>query len=133
MRLYLAGPMSGIQQFNFPAFREAATGLRARGYDVVSPAELDNPKQRAVSLASPDGDDEARVRMTGETWGDLLARDVKLVADEVDGIAVLPGWYRSRGARLETFVAALCRKPVFYASTMRRVPARRLIAAWVGR
>ena len=35
-------------------------------------------------------------------------RDVKLVADHVQGVVFLPGWHKSRGARLEAFVALLC-------------------------
>lgn len=46
MRAYLAGPMSNIPQFNFPAFDDAAADLRARGWDIVSPAELDRPEVR---------------------------------------------------------------------------------------
>jgi hypothetical protein len=112
VKLYIAGPMTGIPGFNYPAFDDAAADLRARGYEAVSPAEMDDPDVRAAALANPNGDLATFDADTGKTWGDLLARDVKLVADEVDGIAVLPGWERSRGARLETFVAKLCGKPV---------------------
>ena len=111
--LYIAGPMTGLPQFNFPAFDAAAVELRQRGYEVTSPAELDSPESRAAALASPDGDPEAYENATDETWGDLLARDVKLIADRVHGVVVLPGWERSRGARLETFVARLCGKPIY--------------------
>ena len=38
MRLYLAGPMSGIKDFNFPAFNEAAEHLRKLGYEVFNPS-----------------------------------------------------------------------------------------------
>jgi hypothetical protein len=106
-KLYVAGPMTGLPQFNFPAFDRAARLLRGDGFEVISPAELDSPAVRAAALASPDG------KLGGETWGDMLARDVKLIADEVEAIVVLPGWSKSRGARLEVFVALLCGKPVF--------------------
>jgi hypothetical protein len=109
-RYYLAGPMSGYKQFNFPAFIAAAADLRARGYEIVSPAELDAENGiDKQAMASVDGDAS---KLT-QTWGDLLARDVKLVADQVDGVIVLPGWESSRGARLETFVGILSKKKFF--------------------
>lgn len=37
-RLYVAGPMSGLPDHNYPAFREAATRLRDLGYQWVSEA-----------------------------------------------------------------------------------------------
>lgn len=40
MRVYLSGPMSGIADNNFPAFHEHAAQLRAQGFYVVSPAEI---------------------------------------------------------------------------------------------
>jgi hypothetical protein len=111
MKIYIAGPMSGIPQFNIPAFDEAAERLREAGYDAVSPAELDDPETRAAALASEDG--EMKGALNGETWGDFLARDVKLVADEIDAIALLPGWEGSRGAQLELHVARLCNLPIY--------------------
>ena len=55
MRVYVAGPMTGIPQFNYPAFIELQSKLEADGYDIVSPAELDDPADRAAALSSPDG------------------------------------------------------------------------------
>lgn len=115
MRLYLAGPMSGIEQFNFPAFYEAAETLRAAGHDIVSPAEMDaDDGIDGEAMASEDGD----ASKLSLTWAELLARDVMILGDEtetaVDGIVFLPGWISSRGARLEAFTALLSRKYHFF-------------------
>jgi Domain of unknown function (DUF4406) len=107
-KVYLAGPMSGLPQFNFPAFFEAAHRLRQDGFEVVSPAEIDNAEDSGAALASPDGDPTNRAGMNNKTWGDFLARDVKLIADSgIEGIVFLPGWALSRGAKLEAFVGLL--------------------------
>ncbi len=47
---------------------------------------------------------------TGETWAEMLARDVVLVGDKCDGIVFLPNWHKSRGAKLEAFTGLLCGK-----------------------
>ena len=99
---YLAGPMSGIKQLNFPLFYKAAKHLRLAGYDIVSPAEMDDEQTVKDALAS-DGEYTGR-----GTWGDFLSRDVKIIADSVDGIIFLPNWHRSKGARLEAYVALVC-------------------------
>ena len=101
---YLAGPMSGIPQFNFPLFYSAAATLRAAGYTIISPAELDDAEDKGAAMASPDGS----MATITKTWGDFLARDVKIVADQVQGIIFLPGWSKSRGAKLEAFTGLLC-------------------------
>lgn len=102
-KVYLSGPMTGIEDFNFPAFREAADALRAKGFDVVSPHELDESEPDDIMA-----DDDPY----GEHYVTYLARDVKHVAD-VDALVVLPGWDKSRGAKFETYVAAGLDKPVF--------------------
>lgn len=111
-KYYLAGPMSNIPQFNYPRFFELARILREEGFTIVSPAELDSPETVKAAMASPDGSLGSGV-VNGETWGDFLARDVKLVADDVDGVFVMEGWESSKGAKLELFVAHLAKKPIF--------------------
>lgn len=145
MRLYVAGPMTGIPQFNFPAFDAMAATLRAAGHDVVSPAELDDPVDRAAALASPDGSalSYGNTRADGhgvkKTWGQFLARDVLLIADGdergvIDGIVVLHKWATSRGARLETFVGRmLCGKVVYrWEGRLVRVSMLELAQGWLG-
>lgn len=118
--LYVAGPMSGRPQFNYPAFDAMAEVLRDDGWIVQSPAEMDDPKVRQAAMECETGDFAefyAKLGVAGherETWGDFLSRDVKLIADDVDGIVLLDGWETSRGARLEAFVTLQVQKPVFY-------------------
>ncbi len=108
MKIYIAGPMTGIPQFNVPFFDRVATELRAQGYDVVSPAELDSPEMRKAALASSDGALAPLEKTTKETWGEVLARDVRVLSDHgIEGIVLLPGWEKSRGANLEATVGLL--------------------------
>jgi hypothetical protein len=121
MRHYLAGPMSGYSQGNFPLFDRAATRLRERGFDIISPAELDDEETRAAVMAD---------KPAKHSWGDFLARDVKIVADQVKGIILLPGWYCSRGAKLEAYVGILCGHE-FHAYYPDRDKLLELSAFWV--
>lgn len=115
MRVYVAGPMTGIPQFNFPAFDAAAITLRKAGFEVVSPAELDDEVDREAALQSADGSALHYGNGGKKTWAEFLARDVKLITDGgIEAVFVLPGWRGSRGARLETFVAAaMNRLPIY--------------------
>jgi hypothetical protein len=110
---YLAGPMQGYPKFNFPMFHSAATWLRDNQYDVISPAEQDSMAVQEESMMSKDGK-FIDGKVGGETWGDLLSRDVKLVADGVKGLILLPGWHKSKGARLEAYVGLLCKHEFLY-------------------
>lgn len=98
--LYLAGPMSGLPNHNADAFRAAASALRAAGYVVISPVELD--EKDGIDLAAEPGDWD---------WANALARDLTIVT-KVDGVATLPGSEKSRGAYLETTLARALGKAV---------------------
>jgi Domain of unknown function (DUF4406) len=102
MRLYISGPMHGYAGFNIPMFDRCGRAMRAAGFEVVSPSELDSPEYRARCLASPDG---AQLPVGETTYGDLLGRDVRLIVDSADGLILLPRWERSRGARIEVATA----------------------------
>lgn len=144
MRLYVAGPMSGIPHFNIPLFDRVTADLRRMGHTVTNPAEEDPPPVREAALASKYGS-PADLLPTGFTHGDLLARDVKLIADGVDGVVLLPGWEDSNGARLEAFTALLYNKILFtimyYEGAKPPVPLLRLarlqvcerLALWLGK
>ncbi len=132
MKLYIAGPMSNIPKHNFPAFLEAAALLREAGIGIISPAEIDSPSIRKKAFASPDGG-----KIDGHTWGGFLARDIEIVADKVDGVIVIDGWQKSKGARLETFCAYLQGKPIYNYNHFKsrkalvRVPKEHLEKAWL--
>ena len=83
--VYLSGPMTGLPELNFPAFRAASKDIRAHGWKVFSPAETDG------------GDTlKSRPHYMRQDVGALL---------EVDAVVVLPGWQNSAGARLEVAIA----------------------------
>lgn len=91
MKLYLAGPMSGYPDHNFPAFNAEAARLRALGYEVVNPAELNLDVDHSQAQAV--------------VWRACMRKDIhKLI--ECDGIAMMEGWQFSRGASLEYQIAA---------------------------
>jgi len=136
LKLYVAGPMTGYPGFNIAKFDAMTETLRSLGHEVVSPVELDDPATRAISAASPDGNINTLVTH-GYTWGDFLARDVKLLADGgFDGIVVLDGWQYSRGARLETFVGKMLVGIQVYRLTrngLERLRLLELAKAWLSK
>jgi hypothetical protein len=81
-RVYLAGPMTGLPELNFPAFNAQAHALRCKGYVVENPAENQMP----------------------EDWTPNWRSYMRLAIAQLvtcDTVALLPGWERSRGARIE--------------------------------
>lgn len=104
-KLYLAGPMSGIPYFNYPAFHRAAAELRAAGYIVYSPAEADVD----WSVGNETGDE---TKLEGFDRRKTLAESIYWILKEADGVAVLSGWYSSKGAKLEVDVADAVSLPV---------------------
>lgn len=110
---YLGGPMTGIPQFNFPRFHAVANRLRQQGYNIISPAELDDPETEAAALASTDGAPGSGAAH-GEVYEDFLARDLIIVSLPtcVGGI-FLEGWHTSRGARAESWSLTFLQKPTF--------------------
>lgn len=84
-RCYIAGPMSGYPDLNYPAFAEASQRLREQGYGVVSPAEL-NP------VETP--------------YEDAMKNDIRALID-CNFICFLDGWEKSKGATLEAHIATV--------------------------
>ena len=83
-RTYLAGPMSGNPELNFPLFHAEAKRLRDCGHEVVNPAEI-----------NPD---------ITSGWADCMRADIAALVT-CEAIALLPGWQQSKGATLEHHIA----------------------------
>lgn len=104
MKIYLAGPMRGIPNFNFPAFDYAAAKLRAEGHIVFSPADHDRSTDPRIE-DNPTGDEALAEQTTGFTIRDALAADTQWICKEAEAIALLPGWEKSTGATAENALA----------------------------
>lgn len=96
MKVYIAGPMTGIDEYNFPAFFEAEEYLEALGFETVNPARLD--AVTAEEIEGPGGLGE------GSMLPAYLRRDFRELV-ECDGIVLLDGWRWSPGANAELAVA----------------------------
>lgn len=106
MKIYLAGPMRGIPEFNFPAFYAAADKLRAEGHDVFNPAERDNKKHGTdISKGNATGDEAVAAAQHGFNLREALGADLAFICAEADAIALLPGWEQSKGANAERATA----------------------------
>ncbi len=102
MKIYLAGPMRGYPEFNFPAFHKAAAFLRSRGHDVFSPAERDIGHYGTdISKGNESGSEEEAKKNHGFNLREALAADLKYICEEADAIALLPGWSGSKGVKAE--------------------------------
>lgn len=85
-KVYIAGPMSGYEELNFPAFNRAEELLReSYGYEhVVNPAKF-HPT-------------------TDLPWVEFLKLDLQELID-CDAVFLLEGWEKSQGATFEAVVA----------------------------
>ena len=93
--VYLAGPMTGYPEFNFPAFKTAARDIDEMGVSAVY----------CTAFGIPPAPEEAR------PWSDYL-RDALRLMLSCNAVVVLPGWRESKGARLEVHVALELGMPV---------------------
>lgn len=100
MKIYLAGPMRGYKNFNFPAFDFAKAKLEARGFEVFSPADRDR-KAYGVEIENNPTGDESKVTNPACTIEDCMAADCEWICRNADAIALLPGWEKSTGAQAE--------------------------------
>ena len=99
--IYLSGPMTGLPDYNRPAFARVAEQLRAEGKSVFNPGDI-GPKDNIMPRA----------------W--YMRRDLEALMKS-DSVYVLPGWGDSEGAKLEIAIAKELELPIVFTT----IPAER--------
>lgn len=94
--IMVSGPMTGIPDMNYPAFNKVTSRLRTAGFAVENPAENHAPSN-------------------APTWADWMRLSLAQMM-RCDAVVMLPGWWRSKGARIEWLMAKLLCIAVFYPS-----------------
>jgi hypothetical protein len=103
MKYYLAGPMRGYPDFNFPMFDRVTAHLRSIGDEVVSPAEHD--RETYPDIETWEGYTLGNTSLCPEfSLREALLWDLTQIM-ECDGIVLLPGWEKSSGAAVEHALA----------------------------
>ena len=102
MRLYIAGPMRGYPQFNFPMFFEAEAAINDMGIETWNPAR----KDLEVGLDPTDMDGTmAELEAINFDLRKALEWDLLTILHDSDGVVLLPGWHLSSGAKTEYALA----------------------------
>lgn len=91
MQIYLAGRIRGVENYA-EKFAKAADKLRTEGHTVFNPAAANQE---------------------GRTLNTIMAYLIPQLC-ECEAIAMLPGWYRSGGARIEWLLAKYLGLRVIY-------------------
>ena len=95
---YLAGPMTGYEEFNYPAFERSQRELRGDGVNVESPHSIPWPE------IPHDGE---------ELWQTMMRQALRLLL-ACEGIILLRGWTESKGALVEYNIATALKMPVYF-------------------
>lgn len=93
MRIYIAGPMTGYKDLNYPAFEAAAKELEAAGHIPLNPASVDNGGE-------------------AHSWEWYMKRTIPMMCS-ADAVMTLKGWEGSRGAGIEVDLAIDLAMPVY--------------------
>jgi hypothetical protein len=100
--------MSGIEDYNFPAFFDAQHRWEQEGHFVFNPAAQPG-EHEIVKLPA---------EQVQDMFPTLIRRDVALIL-QCTAIAVLPGWLKSRGAKFEAHLATVLNIPIYRANDTR--------------
>lgn len=113
MLYYLGGPMTGLPEYNFPAFESAAKELREMGYEVVSAHEVDYDEDEATRGSKP--------------YIDYVKGDLVAMLD-CDAAIFLPGYRKSRGCKIEINVARMLGMQIY--TFVHRNPPQQSYIKW---
>ena len=83
MTVYISGPITDVPDYK-EKFGLIEASLKLEGYETVNPSN--------VNLGE------------NATWEEYMRHDIKLLCD-CDAVFMMKGWQRSKGARVENYIA----------------------------
>jgi hypothetical protein len=87
-RIYIAGPMTGLPDYNYPKFLSVEADLKKMGYKhILNPARIANGE-------------------TGKCYSYYIRESLNLIKN-ADAVVFLNGWEKSKGANLEHHCSTL--------------------------
>lgn len=101
-RLYVSGPVTGIEDGNLAAFESVQKELEAAGYLTDKPHDL---------VDREDSHETAMLLCVNELTGRTQKPGIRHPVPRYDGVALIEGWEQSEGAKLEKAVAEACGMP----------------------
>ena len=115
MNIYIAGPMSGLPNFNRQSFEAAEQHLRAQGFSVIF-----NPIRQDIEMygedffeGCPTGSAEEAAKFNF-SLRKSLSSDLSWICENADAIYMLDGWQYSKGARTEHALAVALGLKIIY-------------------
>ena len=114
-KCYVAGPMRGYPEFNFPAFHIATVKLRAAGHTVFNPAARDEMMHgEDFAKGNENGCIEQAEKDFGFSLREAMAADLAWICEHADAIFMLKGWENSEGAKCEWALARTLGLKIWY-------------------
>ncbi len=99
-RIYVAGPMTGYENYNWRMFEAATLFLRRNGWLVTTPTEIDE-EIHATIVERNEAGDPVKVELSPTfDYEEVLAQDLAALG-WCHAICLLPGWHKSKGAKRE--------------------------------
>jgi hypothetical protein len=100
MKLYISGPITGMPDLNRKAFKDMANDLFRLGNQAINPHDIgENIEAEFPYDKTPQ-------------WIDYMKADCSELC-KCDGVVVLPGYEKSKGALIETAIATMLEMPIY--------------------
>ena len=112
--IYIAGPMRGYEDYNYPAFDRQQKVLEDQGWVVINPAEMDRDDDKPINgpmQFDPDNNYEDH-----EFMRQALKRDMDVICDDCTAIYMMSNWEKSKGAKAEWALAKAIGLDIYYES-----------------
>lgn len=118
-KIYIAGRMTGVPQFNFPAFDFSRDIFEECGYEVFSPADNDRrllgkPRDWLPTKDDAIGDWQAWAIPNAPGLRKMLGDDLEWIAKNATHILMKKDWEYGSGTLAEFYLARALKLEILY-------------------